>query len=233
MRTIETTLYQFDELSDEAKAKALDQCRDWSVDHHWWEFVYERFAEDMAERGYSIHVKDINFSGFWSQGDGACFKGTFRFGHDKTATLLPCDLVTKIDLFNAKMRLLGNPNTIDLEISGGIGTSGCYSHSGTMSVDKLDIYPMPQDLNCCNHSGCECIPGWPDSCRDMKVIAMWIDRYDLHASVEEAIRDEARGYADDLYSDLEKEHEYLTGDEHVAEMIRANEREFTENGKLA
>jgi hypothetical protein len=232
MRTIETTIYEFDELSDDAKEKALDKCRDWSVDHDWWEYLFESRAEQWAEKGYSVDPKDIHFSGFWSQGDGACFKGTFRFDHAKTASLLPCDLVTKIDLFNGKMRLIGNPNIIDLEISGGIGTSGRYSHSGTMSVDKLDIYPMPDDLSGCNHSGCECIPGWPDSCRDLKVIGMAIDSWDLHISVEEAIKEEARGLADELYSDLEKEYEYLTSDEQVAEMIRANEREFDAEGNL-
>lgn len=233
MRTIETTLYQFDKLSDEAKAKALDQCRDWSTDYDWWEYQFENFAERMSKHGYDIDpAKDIHFSGFWSQGDGACFKGTFRFGHDKTATLLPCDLVAKIELLNAKMRLLGWPVPIELEISGGIGTSGRCSHSGTMSVDKLDIYPMPQDFGRCNLGGeCDCTPGVPEACDQVEAIVEAIDA--AYASVEEAIRDEARSFASDLYSLLQEEYEYLTSDEHIAETIRANEREFTEEGELA
>lgn len=43
MRTIETTVYTFDELSDSAKQKALDADRDRDVDHNWWEFTYEDF----------------------------------------------------------------------------------------------------------------------------------------------------------------------------------------------
>jgi hypothetical protein len=231
MRTIETTIYQFDELSDEAKKEALDKCRNWSVeDGDWWEYLFDSRVEQWAEKGYSVSPKDIHFSGFSSQGDGACFKGTFRFDHAKTATLLPCDLVTKINLFNGRMRLIGNSNTIDLEISGGIGTSGRYSHSGTMSVDKIDIYPMPSNLNYCNMGECDCLPGWPGVCDEREAISDAIEA--SYHTVEEAIKEEARGLADELYSDLEKEYEWLTSDEQVAEMIRANDREFDEEGNL-
>jgi hypothetical protein len=230
MRTIEKTIYEFDELSDKAKAKALDHCREWQTEHDWWDCQYENFIEKITEHGYSVDPKKIHFSGFWSQGDGACFEGTFRFGHEKTATLLPCDLVAKINLFNAKMRLMGNPNTIDLEISGGIGTSGHYSHSGTMSVEKIDIYPMPSDFNRCNMGTCDCVDGWPGVCDEGEAINDAIEA--AYSSVEEAIKEEARGFADDLYSDLETEYEWLTSDEQVAEMIRANEYEFDEDGEL-
>jgi len=42
----------------------------------WWECVYENFKERMAKVG--IEVDKIYFSGFWSQGDGACFEGTIN-----------------------------------------------------------------------------------------------------------------------------------------------------------
>lgn len=41
--------------------------------HDWWEDVYENFRYDMEQIG--IRVDRIYFSGFASQGDGACFEG--------------------------------------------------------------------------------------------------------------------------------------------------------------
>lgn len=57
MRTETTTktIYKFDELSDKAKEKALDKCREYSVDHDWWESVYE----DAANVGIKITGFDI------------------------------------------------------------------------------------------------------------------------------------------------------------------------------
>ena len=40
MKTIETVVYDFDELSDEAKQKAINNLSDINVDYGWWEFQY-------------------------------------------------------------------------------------------------------------------------------------------------------------------------------------------------
>lgn len=62
----------FDELSEHAK----DRVRQWYVeglDYDWWNFSFDNFIEEMSQFGIDIQVKDIEFSGFWSQGDGLCF----------------------------------------------------------------------------------------------------------------------------------------------------------------
>lgn len=41
MRTIETTVYSFDELSEEAQQKAIDTLCSVNVDYDWWEYTYE------------------------------------------------------------------------------------------------------------------------------------------------------------------------------------------------
>ena len=41
MRTIETKVYQFSELTNEAKEAAIDQCRYYQHEYEWWEFIYE------------------------------------------------------------------------------------------------------------------------------------------------------------------------------------------------
>jgi len=51
----------------------IEKYRDINTGHDWWEYVYEVFCQDMADIG--IRVDQMYFSGFWSQGDGACFEG--------------------------------------------------------------------------------------------------------------------------------------------------------------
>jgi len=41
MRTIRTKVYQFSELSEQAKQKAIEWGYDLNVSYGWWESVYE------------------------------------------------------------------------------------------------------------------------------------------------------------------------------------------------
>lgn len=76
--TITTTTYAFAELSEEAQQTALDKLRDLSVsDLDWWEFVYEDAKTCAAIFG--LGISRIYFSGFSSQGDGACLEGSYRY----------------------------------------------------------------------------------------------------------------------------------------------------------
>lgn len=72
MRTEQINIYQFSELSEQAKQKAIEKRRYWNVSHNWWEHVYDWFKEEHPQ------YKDckISFSGFSGQADGASF--TFR-----------------------------------------------------------------------------------------------------------------------------------------------------------
>ena len=71
-RVIETTVYKFEELPEETQAKVLDKYRGWNTDHfEWWEWTYDMWKDRLKTYGFT-DVK-IWFSGFWSQGDGACF----------------------------------------------------------------------------------------------------------------------------------------------------------------
>lgn len=55
MRTIETVVYDFDELSDEAKQKAISSLSDVNVNFDWWEYTYD----DAKEIGLKITGFDI------------------------------------------------------------------------------------------------------------------------------------------------------------------------------
>lgn len=70
-QTIE--VYEFSELGKEAKEKARDNFRQSCLDYDWWDFIYEGFIEKAEEYGITLEDEDIQFTGFWSQGDGASF----------------------------------------------------------------------------------------------------------------------------------------------------------------
>jgi hypothetical protein len=43
MRTIETKLYLFDELSEAAQKRAIADAREWITNYDWWDFAYDDF----------------------------------------------------------------------------------------------------------------------------------------------------------------------------------------------
>lgn len=88
-RTIQTLAFKYDELSDTAKAKARGWLRDARAEDNFYAgFILEEFEKITAFCGWTIeqqsyHIEGgeklykpaIYWSGFWNQGDGACFAG--------------------------------------------------------------------------------------------------------------------------------------------------------------
>ncbi len=77
MRTIETIVYTFDELTEEAQEKAIENLHDINTGHEWWDFVYED-SKEIAKL-FGLDIEKIYFSGFSSQGDGACVEGSYYY----------------------------------------------------------------------------------------------------------------------------------------------------------
>jgi len=73
-----TKVYLFRELSENAQQKALEKLWEINVDSEFW---YECIIEDAKEVGklMGIDINNIYFSGFWNQGDGACFEGNYEY----------------------------------------------------------------------------------------------------------------------------------------------------------
>ena len=89
-----TTVYQFPELSDPAKDKARAWYRGLGPHDDWWDAVYDDFERVCEILGIRLKTRAVRlmgggtrqkpcvwFSGFCSQGDGACFEG--RVSHAK------------------------------------------------------------------------------------------------------------------------------------------------------
>lgn len=76
MRTIKTNLYQYAELSEDAQQKA----REWYTGKGF-EFDAGVIIEDVKRIATILGVNncEVFYSGFWSQGDGACINGTYHY----------------------------------------------------------------------------------------------------------------------------------------------------------
>lgn len=70
------TVYTFAELSDSAKKTVIQQYAE-SMDYEWWDACEESLRTAAEIMG--IIVDRAYFSGFWSQGDGACFTGSYYY----------------------------------------------------------------------------------------------------------------------------------------------------------
>lgn len=70
------TVYSFEELSEKAKEKALQE----HALHD--DGFYAVYVNDDAKSIASLmgwRIEQIYYSGFWSQGDGACFQGVLQY----------------------------------------------------------------------------------------------------------------------------------------------------------
>lgn len=90
MRTIETQVYKFDELTEEAQEKAIEKLWDINIDYGWDECTLDEFKEALDLIG--VYNADISYSGFSSQGDGLSFSGNYKYikgGKEKMKTEFP------------------------------------------------------------------------------------------------------------------------------------------------
>lgn len=89
---VETTVYTFNELDERARERARDWYRQASADDDWHEFVFEDFERVCGILGMELATRSVRlygggtrqkpciwFSGFSSQGDGACFEGSYSY----------------------------------------------------------------------------------------------------------------------------------------------------------
>jgi hypothetical protein len=75
---------KFNELDERTQEKVLEKYSDINTDYDWWDSTYEYWKPKLENLGVSNPT--INFSGFWSQGDGASFTGQLDIIEFLTAT---------------------------------------------------------------------------------------------------------------------------------------------------
>ena len=141
-RKVTRTIYSYDELSEAAKERAVE---DWNTDgleYEWWDYVYDDAKEIGKLMG--IRIDNIYFSGFWSQGDGACFEG--YYAHEKGSVkavkaYAPQD--RELHKIARDLSKVQRPYFYGLEAS--VKQQGHYSHEFCTVIDVGDRRDYPAD----------------------------------------------------------------------------------------
>lgn len=231
MRVKHTNLYKYNELSDEAKERARDWYRSaGDAAEFQLEHVLDEFPEVAKALGWTLgkargsNRPAVYYSGFSSQGDGACFEGSWRAKDCNPAALLadrpvsftnaegktePCKL-------NASLHKVAAP-FIDLagrfpDATGESTHTGRYYHGHSLGTGF--------DSNI-------------DRDEETHTHVMWDAIRDEEQTAADEFHEATVSLADYLYRWLETEYEYVNSDEQVAETIISNEYEFTIDGQRA
>jgi hypothetical protein len=136
--------YTFNELGDTAKVTALDSYRDINVDmEDWYDLDYEK--ELLNDLGFED--TNILWSGFSSQGDGACF------------TCANIDIRKFLKATNTESDFQSVVGGIERELvymSGCIHHTGHYYHQRSTSLTLVwDIYLDEEDGYATTNNQCE------------------------------------------------------------------------------
>lgn len=179
-------------------AALIDMHRDINVYHGWWDCIFDWVKEEQEAKGFT--VSNIYFSGFCSQGDGACFEGSVL---DSGLFMREHSLTDKYP-WVAKLLDKGGEWNLRVTHQGHYNHSGCtefyfewlkFSHVLDTSIDLM-----------------------------ASIIDVWDEELDKEIpGFEDEVTRILRSAMDDCYRRLEQEYDFLTSDEQVREALEANE----------
>lgn len=216
MRVMETTVYQFEELSDTAKERAREWYREREAEEFGSdEFILEstktaasiigiEFAERSyrTSRGKSYTEPDISWSLAYCQGDGASFAGTYRFTRgaaDAIREEFPTDtrlhaIADGLQALQAHYKLSGaGPGNLEGKVTQVHAGGGSYYIDAIVTDSETGEEPEDYEI----------------TKRFLKLM---------------------RDFADWIYEGLKAEYESRQENEYVDDNIIANEYEFDEDG---
>ena len=222
--------YTFDELSDHLKEEAIEANRDINTHYDWHDFVIEGFKSDLDDMG--VGDVEVQYSGFYSQGDGASFTGRvedMKLFLTKTLGMtqysneeldeLPVVVKEKVKEFIDSLTIAFNRKY-----------GSRYSHEGTCQADTW----------------CEILrnAGYDEEYPDGKIHftdrvltgapIVFMDLDHEVAKIDDAAEEWRSNQCRELYRSLENEYDSLRSDEAVAETLESNGTEFEvdEDGEL-
>lgn len=196
---------RFDALPERLRDKILDEHRHWNVDHiEWWEGVYDQFKHDMDEIG--IEVERMYFSGFWSQGDGACFQGR----------VFDWELFLQSLGYSEPALIAHAVKHFKFEVA----HSGHYYHENCTSFGSE--IPLPR-----HDEDEDFIDDYSPHERGSLQEAVWmalLNNTYLEESFSNEFTEAFKDHMRDLYKRLEEEYDYLTSDEAILDSLEANDQ---------
>jgi hypothetical protein len=186
------TQEKWNQLTGEHKQELLEKHRDvHTSDYGWWGGVFEMLDEGLKEIG--VRAMEKYFSGFWNQGDGACFDGyVFNWALFLAAVGKPELIPAAVDAPNFSWKSLGR-----------------YCHENTVEFDTDSLWqdnPYDEEDEAVRHEI------WKANNEEGGAL------YAVRDDLVEFLKDRMRQF----YSDLEEEYEYLNSDEAVLDCILAN-----------
>ena len=136
-------IYKFDELTDSAKEKAREWYRK-DLDFDGAGDIKDD-AKEVASL-FGLEIDEIYYSGFYSQGDGACFTG--RYEYKKGALkAVKAEYPNDIDLHKIVERLQYEQARYFFAVTAQIDHRGHYYRSGCMSIDIEHCYNRYQNVD--------------------------------------------------------------------------------------
>lgn len=201
-----TPLDRFNALTKRQQDEILDKHRHWNTEHiEWWDGVYAVFKHDMDAIG--IEVERMYFSGFSSQGDGACFEGRVFSWEDFLKSMGYKDPAL-ISLAEAAWLLR-------VSHKGHYYHENCTSFYSDMTSPCNGYSESEMDEFVYAHSP------YKTDIQNAAFVAI-LQGYDF-ASLEDEFKEEFKRHMRSLYNRLEAEYDDLTSDEVVLESLDVND----------
>lgn len=226
MRTIETTVYQFTELSDAAKERAREwyrRCQE--GDNYWSESVIEDAAQIAEMMGLDVKQRAVRlmgggtrqepaiyWSGFSSQGDGACFEGTWRASGVKLGAV-----AAHVGEGNQEAEIKRIAGEFEAVAKSFPAASFSVEHRGHYSHEHCTEFDFNVRLEDADGNWAEMSPAQEQAASE----------------AEDSLKEAAKDFMRWIYRQLEIEYEYQNADEQVDETIEANGYEFERDGSRA
>lgn len=162
-RIIQKTVFQFDELGERAKQSACDWYR-CAIEGD--NFFAESIIEDATRMGavLGIDTDKFSWSGFWLQGDGASFVGSYRYAKG-SARRIREEAPQDKELHRIADALQAAQRSHFYRLQAGVTRSGLsnhYSHSGTMSVEVTDCENEYRDVGAAEENVRACLRDFAD-----------------------------------------------------------------------
>lgn len=233
MQTVGVKLYKFDELSDEAQEKALEKHRLYDVEGiDWWDSVYYDWKEKLNKKGFLN--TEIFFSGFCSQGDGACFDCD-QFDYDKLEQACYLNALER-----AIISFFYETSRIEIAIvKNNFAIRYCHYNTRYVSLYN-DEYPKDlDDLIAAKPEDLPLMIGQIDE--DLKdILEIRMKHPELSCDgvgpfmkrFESAVEELRSDLCKEIYRDLESAYGFLVSDENVREALSENDYNFTEDGEI-
>ena len=182
----------------------LDEHRYFNIYDYWYEPILMQASEDAKGYGWEVDIDNINFTGFYSQGDGASFTGECWSAQEVTLFL-----DTLAGEYPYTRLLLSREGHVSFMLE---RTDSRYYHENTVKLyieaDEFLRFMDQRTVSPLRLQAAEAL----DALLNEELKVLEVDAIDF-------LRRKMR----EVYGNLEEEHDYLTSDEQVTEAILDND----------